>query len=105
MVYNLHIDLLFLGHRKVSYPHIHQPLRSLSNKSLSKSAKSHKEKKKAKKKKKKEKLRSFPSQGAIKSPTIPEEEEEHFDPVDDDSVSKHSTLYTSCNITQFLCLS
>ncbi|XP_059167054.1 anion exchange protein 3-like isoform X2 [Physella acuta] len=88
-----HVDEAeYSRHRKVSYPHIHQPLRSLSNKSLSKSHKSHKEKKKAKKKKKKEKLRSFPSQGAIKSPTIPEEEEEHFDPVDDDSDSGSSSV-------------
>ncbi|XP_035824346.1 anion exchange protein 2 isoform X3 [Aplysia californica] len=63
-------------HRRVSYPHIHQPLRSLSSKSLTKAAKAHKAKKKHKKKKKKEKLRSFPSRNAIQSPPIPEEEEE-----------------------------
>ncbi|CAL1534908.1 unnamed protein product [Lymnaea stagnalis] len=74
-----HVDEAeYSRHRKVSYPHIHQPLRSLSNKSLSKSVKSHRARKKAKRKKKKEKIRSFPSQGAIKSPTIPEEEEHHY---------------------------
>ncbi|XP_055870394.1 anion exchange protein 2-like isoform X2 [Biomphalaria glabrata] len=83
-----HVDEAeYSRHRKVSYPHIHQPLRSLSNKSLSKSSKSHKEKKKGKKKKKKEKLRSFPSQGAIKSPTILEVEEEHVEALSDSDSS------------------
>lgn len=75
----------------MSYPHIHQPLRSLSNKSLSKSSHhKHKSKKKERKKKKKDKIRSFPSRSAIKSPPIPEEEEhDHY--IDDDV--RHCVLY------------
>ncbi|KAK6165534.1 hypothetical protein SNE40_022447 [Patella caerulea] len=65
----------FSIHRKVSYPHIHQPLRSLSSRSM-KSIPQANIKKKKKKKKKKKISRSFPSKGAIQSPTIPEEEDE-----------------------------
>ncbi|GFS04470.1 hypothetical protein ElyMa_006495600 [Elysia marginata] len=76
-----HVDEAeYSRHRRVSYPHIHQPLRSLSNKSLSKTNRAHRAKRKHKKKKKKEKMRSFPSQSAIKSPTIIEEEESHGEP-------------------------
>ncbi|GFN95656.1 Anion exchange protein [Plakobranchus ocellatus] len=75
-----HVDEAeYSRHRRVSYPHIHQPLRSLSNKSLSKTNRAHREKRKHRKKKRKEKIRSFPSQSAIKSPTIVEEEESHAD--------------------------
>ena len=58
-------------HRRMSYPHIHQPLRSLSSRSL----KVHKPARV--KKKKKKKMQSFPSRGAIQAPTIPEEMEEY----------------------------
>ncbi|XP_041374597.1 anion exchange protein 2-like isoform X2 [Gigantopelta aegis] len=61
----------FSIHRRMSYPHIHQPLRSLSSRSLKVSKPA-----RVKKKKKKKKMRSFPSRGAIQSPTIPEEKEE-----------------------------
>ncbi|BFZ21740.1 hypothetical protein BsWGS_24779 [Bradybaena similaris] len=70
-----HVDEVeFSRHRRYSYPHIHQPLRSLSNKSLTKAGKSHKPKKKGKKKR--DKTADYPSQGAVKSPPIVELDEE-----------------------------
>ncbi|XP_048237893.1 anion exchange protein 2-like isoform X2 [Haliotis rufescens] len=74
-------------HRRVSFPHTHQPLRSLSNKSL-KTLKPAKVKKK--KKKKKKKMRSFPSKGALKSPPIPEEVEDKDDDDDDEEETDES---------------
>ncbi|CAG5130387.1 unnamed protein product, partial [Candidula unifasciata] len=67
-----HVDEVeYSRHRRYSYPHIHQPLRSLSNKSL---IKSHRPKKKSKRKR--DKSTDYPSQGAVKSPPIVEIDEE-----------------------------
>ncbi|XP_046565227.1 anion exchange protein 2-like [Haliotis rubra] len=79
-------------HRRLSFPHTHQPLRSLSNKSL-KTLKPSKVKKK--KKKKKKKMRSFPSKGALKSPPIPEEIEDEDDDEDDEWQRMNRMTWTS----------
>ncbi|XP_070187695.1 band 3 anion transport protein-like isoform X2 [Littorina saxatilis] len=91
----------FSSHRRFSFPHTHQPLRSMSSRllkgtgsgaaasssgSIEKVILEKKRKKKRKKKKKKKKVRSYPSRNAIQSPTIPEEEE------DDDSDSSDSDM-------------
>ena len=81
--------ILCAGHRRFSFPHTHQPLRSMSSRLLKsggvaggtsssslEKAILKKKRKKKKKKKKKKKVRSYPSRNAIQSPTIPEEDEE-----------------------------
>ena len=84
--------ILCAGHRRFSFPHTHQPLRSMSSRLLKsggvaggtsssslEKAILKKKRKKKKKKKKKKKVRSYPSRNAIQSPTIPEEDEEDED--------------------------
>ena len=98
--------ILCAGHRRFSFPHTHQPLRSMSSRVLKsggiggglsssvEKAMLKKKRKKKKKKKKKKKVRSYPSRNAFQSPTIPEETEEDEDDV---SFLRHYLVQLPCH--------
>ncbi|PVD39547.1 hypothetical protein C0Q70_02182 [Pomacea canaliculata] len=85
----------YANHRRFSYPHTHQPLRSMSRGSLKGTSKTAALKKK-KKKKKKKKVRTYPSRNAVQSPPIPEEEEidedEDYDETTDDGDESYEDM-------------